>query len=762
MTPAAEVIRVAFASAARARIQWLEDIIKQRLPDVDVSQGPQIDAFPDPKGSASAAGAEQDDDAVSASSLRSRPGSCQTAERAWSLGPQRIGIKRPAESADSYDHDEQHSVATNLGHLSLGADFNRRYYLGSSSGVLFTNIIGASPSSAGSTPAALLDDVQAQGPSSEWHENSASVPDNVSQRYNRSLHVFLRQELPKKEDAIKLVHTYIRWVHPDYPVLEPSSLLSALDALYATYPCSIDQDSLPHGWPSSVQAFRWNGRKSTPNEQGFHPVSMPAVAFILFMVFNIAAIVKVRCRVYEFPPERFYRAALHFSKDCFSQISLSSIQALVTLVIHSMLTPAEVNLFTLVHIGLAHCIELGIHREPPPAADQDEVKNQQLRRLAFFTMYSLDRSVSSIQGRPLGFRDEAFDVKMPEAQSPRRLSPTSSPMLSSFSAAVLQFARFQFELDRIVSDVKVQFYRLARDSALFAAPAHPEAQQTRIRDELLRWWDRVAKEPFNFPGLDNRQRRVWRLKLKIKHHAAMVMLFQPSRAIRNPPPESLQVCFNNAASVLQDYQKLHDLQGLHHGWRTVQNIFAAGAMLIYSFWTCPAVRNNASTADLSRSLRACSALLAVGGEWWPSAKKGQRSFGAIVDLTIRKLYTGNMPSKNPRLFTHLASEEGQQHAMEQSEGAPVYEPAGPHHLSHIPLNGTDASWPHLPGSSSVGLPQPQDPVHWHGVYPDGSFQPGTNDYVPEIESFLADFDKSEFSWSFPMAGIGDSYELGSL
>ncbi|TID06575.1 Positive regulator of purine utilization [Colletotrichum higginsianum] len=823
-----------FASAARARIQWLENIIIQRLPDVDISQGPQIDAFPDPKGSVSGGGgfggcigvgggvaAEHDDDAASTASLRSgrRESSQKPAGRPLSLGPpQRIGLKRPAEAVDpSFDPEEQfpdraQAVAMNLGMLSLNSDSSQKHYLGSSSGVLFTNLIGVTPSSAGSTPATLLDDVQAQGPSSEWHDAPSCAPGNVSQQYNRSLHIFLRQELPKKEDAVKLVHTYIRWTHPDYPVLEPSSLLSALDAIYATYSCSIDEDPLPQGWPSSVQAFRWNGRQSTlGGDPAAHAVPMPVVAFILFMIFNIAAIVKVRSRVYEFPPERFYRAALHFSKDCFSQISLSSIQALVTLIVHSMLTPAEVNLFTLVHIGLAHCVELGIHREPPPATEPDDVKNQQIKRLTFFTMYSLDRSISSIQGRPLGFRDETFDVKMPEPQSPRRLSTTSSPMLSSFSAAVIKFARCQFELDRIISDIKLQLYHLPCDSTWFAPAPDPTIPQMRIKGELVAWWDRVSKEPFSFPGLDNRQRRMWQLKLKIKYHTAMVMLFQPSQAVRNPPPESLHVCFNSASSILQDYQALYEMQGLHHGWRTVQNIFAAGATLIYSFWTCPMVRQTASTADLSRSLRACSGLLTVGGEWWPSVKKGHGSFGAIVDLTIRKLYTGNAPSKNPRLFTPLASDDGrhamdhhhqqqqQQHQQQQQQqqqppdGAPVVYDASNHQetlSSHMqPLSGTDAaSWQqqqqpqqHMQGSS-LGMGTAQDAVHWQGVYryPDGSFHPAGNnsssgnnnnnnsnnnsgdDYVPEIETFLADFDRSEFSWSFPLSGISDPYDLGNF
>ncbi|KAK1450637.1 fungal specific transcription factor domain-containing protein [Colletotrichum cuscutae] len=592
----------------------------KRLPDVDIAGGPQIDAFPDPKGSGVVGGGDYDEDNISTSSPRSGRG---------------CSLKRTTEAAGSNDHDEEfpdraHSVARNLGMLSLNSDSDQKHYLGSSSGVLFTNLIGASPSSAGSTPVALIDDVQAQGPASEWHDST--IPSNVSQEYNRALHVCLRQvrmhlfstqetadfifvtikltlvyaqELPRKEDAIKLVHTYIRWIHPDYPVLEATSLLSAIEALYATFECSLEEDPLPNGWPSSVQAFRWNGWQVTPCDQGMQAVPMPVVAFTLFMVFNIAAIMKIGSRIYEFPPER---------------------------------------------------------------------------------------SISSIQGRPLGFRDETFDIMMPEPQLSRTGNTNSLNTIPSSSEAVLRYAGHQFELDRLISDVKQQLYHLPGDSSWFSMPRNPTDQQGRIKQELVNWWREVSEESFDFPGVDNRQRRIWKLKLKIKYHTTMVMLYQPSQVIRNPPPESLQICFNNASSILQDYQMLHDMQGLHHGWRTVQNIFAAGATLIYSFWTCPIVRQSASTADLSKSLRACSGLLAVGGEWWPSVKRGQRSFGAIVDLTVRKLYTGNMPSKNPRLFMSPSAEDGET-AIENSEGAPVYDATGQQSdLSHIALNGADTRW----------------------------------------------------------------------
>lgn len=117
---------------------------------------------------------------------------------------------------------------------------------------------------------------------------------------------------------------------------------------------------------------------------------MPVLAFILFMVLNIAAIIRVRARVHTLSPENFYAAALHFSQDCFSHISLATIQALTVLLVHCLLIPAEANVWTLTHLAMAHCVELGVHRDQPHGAHY-EWDHQQLRRSIFYTIYSLDR-----------------------------------------------------------------------------------------------------------------------------------------------------------------------------------------------------------------------------------------------------------------------------------------------------------------------------------------------------------------------------------
>lgn len=130
-----------FGNAARARIQWLERIIKDRLPDVDLNDGPQVNIRSDQ------ALPTHISDQTGASPARSPA----TPSSSTLQQPREGGLlKRTAEVSNISDHDESfpekaHSVAVDLGMLSLNADSSQNHYLGSSSGLLFANLIGASP-----------------------------------------------------------------------------------------------------------------------------------------------------------------------------------------------------------------------------------------------------------------------------------------------------------------------------------------------------------------------------------------------------------------------------------------------------------------------------------------------------------------------------------------------------------------------------------------------------------------------------------------
>ncbi|RWA09496.1 hypothetical protein EKO27_g5610 [Xylaria grammica] len=748
-----------FASAARARIQWLEDIIRTRLPDVDLASGPQVDKPPTDAThlllpAAATASTSLSEDAIITASTPSASAGLQP----WA-DPQSASLKRLFEEPSPVGQDEPLSaraatVAVDLGRVSLNSDSVQKHYLGSSSGLLFTSLIGASPSSTNSERG------KDQGPCD-------SPPHDTVIEHYRSLHLLLKhvsstvvimpqgaaretnrrtQTLPEPKDTLALAKTYIRWMHPQYPVLEPDCLLSAIEALHYCASCPLTNGIIDGGWPDSLPSFQWNGQQVPSYGNGGSCTPLPVIAFVVFMVFNIAAIIQVRSRVYDYSPTKFYRTAVQFSVDCFSQTSLSSIQALIMLVIHSSYTPAEVNLWTLVHIGLAQCVELGIHREHVQATPEEE-RSLQLKRFVFYTMYSLDRTISSIQGRPLGFRDETFDVKRPR---PNDLLHGDGG--SSLNREVELFSAFRFELDEIISDIKTQLYLLPKRSVRFPLPSNPSDDQKRISDGLQSWWDNSSAHSNEFSA-------VWRVKLQIKFHTTRILLFQPSQAIRNPREESLQAVFGSASAILQGYQKLHDCHGLHYGWRDVQNIFAAGAALIYSFWTSAAVQHNANSIALSRDLRTCSSLLSVGGEWWPSVKKSLVNLGSIIDLTIQRLYTSGPRSKRSRPPVQQPSSPpmiGNAPDVERAEAlAENTNDVYGYHLrreNDSRIGGSANDWVAM---DSVGA---GDTGHW----PAGCNSEASEGIAPEIENFLADFDGSNFSWNFPLGNVGEPLDMPTL
>ncbi|KAF5550745.1 pyrimidine pathway regulatory 1 [Fusarium mexicanum] len=707
-----------FVSAARERIRWLEDIIKERLPDVDLRSGPQVDPSSDPTAPAQDERIPEDAD-ISISSV---------------LPVSTISRKRSAEASGHSDQDESfperaHSVAVNLGMLSLNIDSPQKHYLGSSSGLLFTNLIGASPPSVESTP---------QGPQGDKYAGELEWSDDVvaqdqNRKYYQELYNLLKQELPSKHNALVLIHTYIRWIHPDFPFLEPISLFSAVEAIYPCLDGILECDISSHGWPANMPPFRWNGRVIVPGVSNEEGVTFSAVAFILFMVLNIGALVKVRSRNYDFPPQRFYRAALHFSKEAFAHITLSSIQSLMMLVMHGMLTPAEVNLWTLVHLGLAYCVETGIHREQGQSSPEGSAIQQ---GAALWRRANGNRSLSSIQGRPLGFRDETFDIKIPESLSDLDEN-TQGPLPSSFMTAVTRYSSYHFRLDRIVSDIKLHLYHLPGDSSFFPWPDNPTEQQSRIQQTLQSWWGEVSNELFEYPSLDNRQREVWKIKLRLKYHTTMVLLFQPSQVVRQPASEALQACFDSATSILDGYQRLHDLHGLHFGWRAVQNIFAAGATLIYSFWTSQAVREKASPETMSKNLRSCSTLLTIGGEWWPSARNGHASFGSVADLTMKRLYMADASNKAPRLSLQQTASSRPRDSADADVSGSQHQPQLSNEAGQSVAIDTDTAWQNL----DLGVGGNSDQFDWPSI--EGGFD-------PEIEMFLEDFNRSDFTWSFPL------------
>lgn len=364
-----------------SRIKWLEQKIRALDPSFDLTKGPQIDAdlfegsslpWP-PHQSPSSAVSDTPPRAASSTEMASAVEGPATGKRSHA-SMEESEIERPPSV-------EARTVAMDLGMLSLQSDSRQKHYLGSSSGLLFMKLIGAGA------------DVQTSGPApspATRRLRRMSSPHRPSGVY-QSLYAGLERELPSPEDADRLLAVYFQYIHIDHPFLHPTSLINAYNALHACGqrgydPARLDQN----GWLHDIKRFPYNGKMDVVNGRAFTPISISFAVFHVFMVFSLAATVLTRKKNFDHPPIRFYRMAMLAASECFSNISVPALQGVLLLAIQGMTEPAGLNIWTLVHIAMSHCVDLGLHREPNDPSDLPPVALA-VRRLIFYTVYSLDR-----------------------------------------------------------------------------------------------------------------------------------------------------------------------------------------------------------------------------------------------------------------------------------------------------------------------------------------------------------------------------------
>jgi hypothetical protein len=414
-----------------------------------------------------------------------------------------------------------------------------------------------------------------------------------------------------------------------------------------------------------------------------------------------------------------------------------------------------------------------------------------------------NRSIATIQGRPLGIRDEAFDVHIPTPveqgdEDTRSVAETNVKL--SYSG-VLSYPLHRFRLDRIISEIKLLLYHLPTQMSSIIWPTNLEECQKRLHTELDSWHYQIPEAADAMVLVDESDRRQWYIKLELQYFAAIVLLFQPSQVFHKPSDEALLLCFQCAARQIQGHNTLHEQNALYPSWRAVQSVFASGATMIYCFWTSKVVRSSPEAADMPRMLRMCSNLLSIGGEWWPSAKQGKISFEKVVDVTLRKLSdiqsrSSSKHSKRPVYGWDNQGDRGELHlsAAEKAidQGSQNIDTDTRFNLSkpsgRVVPQQYEEDYGQFPGSTfdfgmysgqantdlsrSAGLGGPDDEMQPRGQNTDfaqstsgmheygQSFTGGTpNSIDPEIQDFLTDFWTGNPSWTESDIHAAMSFDL---
>jgi hypothetical protein len=185
----------------------------------------------------------------------------------------------------------------------------------------------------------------------------------------------------RREDAIELSSKYFSTIHLLYPFLHEPSHMSRLERMYT-------EESAAKPDPSN--------------------------AFHVYMVLAIAASDLSRRFRLRLPAEGYYTAATQYFESACAEGSLESLQSQLLLMVYALHNPScGVNIWGLNYQCLGALIDLGLQRDIRTSSSfRVSFLEQEMRTRIFWVVYSFDRTLGTMMGRPIGVRDEACELRV--------------------------------------------------------------------------------------------------------------------------------------------------------------------------------------------------------------------------------------------------------------------------------------------------------------------------------------------------------------
>ncbi|KAH8893645.1 hypothetical protein GQ53DRAFT_745106 [Thozetella sp. PMI_491] len=339
--------------------------------------------------------------------------------------------------------------------------------------------------------------------------------------------------------------------------------------------------------------------------------------------------------------------------------SIRSIEVTLLLAIHSMRSPSGSSVWHLSGLAIRQCLELGLHKQ----RNMDARYNSyiQHRKCIFWSAYIFERKTSLVLGRPFALSDEEIDVDMPfnvsdDQDEDKNLAPVaqSSPLIESPERTTLSYHRAHIQLYQIHTKLRLVLHQMKRSKTkdevkevITTLFARLEDWRTQVLDSFdtsqasssnSRNTRRRQASPDNDsdssnsnPDVHLRPVEVEKAELLLEYYKARRSLLQPLMTDgRDHYPfdkSDYIACADASGQICQLHRRLHRLSPIPFSLRDLHAVFVAGFTLIYCICSCPEIYSASRASDIG----ACSTVLYVITEQWPSAKKYRDAFELVAE-----------------------------------------------------------------------------------------------------------------------------------
>ncbi|CAN9473973.1 unnamed protein product [Alternaria alternata] len=306
--------------------------------------------------------------------------------------------------------------AHEIGMISIGFNADQKY-IGPSSGYFLARLLLANSRRTG--------DLAPSMSSRLLTTTQSSIDELVSAAQGPLL-------LPSKHVAVQLAQVYFETIQPQYPFLHEGSFRAALDRIYR------------NGAPVDFGG----------NDDG-------CIYFQSYMVLAISATVLKWRTKRHIPGESYCLSALRYL-DCIRLgTSIEGLQCMLLLLLFTMYSPhMQLNVWNLNYQCLAAVIDLGLQRHVAISAGISQLE-QDMRTRIFWTVFTIDRTIATMMGRPIGLRDEACELRLP--QVPTDVELTTHPDHANGRSHSMTVSIHLFKLAKLNSEIKYVANSVVRD-----------------------------------------------------------------------------------------------------------------------------------------------------------------------------------------------------------------------------------------------------------------------------------------------------------
>ncbi|KAH7303447.1 fungal-specific transcription factor domain-containing protein [Stachybotrys elegans] len=552
----------------RQRVAWLESIIKERCPDVDLSQNaPTVHTSPNAEEGVSMSldgtTVNEQDSLMVSSTPPMRPRDSSAVQQDTSSAQDEHAHNPSKEPATHRPNQPQHVTNTRsheIGLLSLNGSQDPRY-IGPSSGYFLARVMLSSRKQGDSWRAKLSNPVP--------HSSTIELVEALQGP----------MPLPPYSQAVILCEQYFETINPQYPILHRPTFMQKLHIV------------LENPQPDAEDAFQ------------------------VFMVFALGSVVASHRRHLRLPAESYCLSALRYFDRLNIDNSLQGLQCLLLLFVFTLHCPhMRLSLWHLNYQCLAATVDLGLQRKVTTRSGISLLE-QEMRTRIFWVVLTLDRKVATMMGRPIGLRDEACELRLPENIDDEALaslppSTSNTPLSMSFSFAIHLCA-----LTKLNSEIKYIANSVAPASLGYAYPSNINLidWQREMSEKLDQWIHEL-------PPQDDKNAYLHSI-CEMSCQSLKMVLLRPSPAIPHPSRECLQQCHAAADRCLRLIGDMYRSNLLVYSWETLHILIGSVITKLYIIKMVPDVARDMDPVMLVASLGEYLSILSAVGEHWPSGKR---------------------------------------------------------------------------------------------------------------------------------------------